>query len=91
MIKKGFSIPDVISRDLSSTVDFVKNNIGSMNYRLVPLSAIELDPDNPRKLRISRDDVMNGLKAEDNIFEIKSKELASLQEMSESIWGKKPC
>ncbi len=85
MIKKGFSIPDVISQDLSSTVDFVKNNIGSMNYRLVPLTAIELDPDNPRKLSISKEDVTNGLKAEDSTFEIKTKELTSLQEMAETI------
>lgn len=86
MIKKGgFSISEGMSKDLTNTMDFVRNNVGTMNYRSVPISAIEFDPHNPRKLSISRDDVISGLNKDADFYDLKLKELTSLQEMAETI------
>ena len=46
-MKKKFALPAGISSEINSTVDLVKNNIGTLNYKIVPISAIEFDPDNP--------------------------------------------
>ncbi len=83
--RKGYSLPDEIGADLSNTINLVKNHAGTLNYRLVPIDAIEFDPDNPRELKITRDDVINGIKTNDPLYEIKSKELESLLQMSETV------
>ena len=85
MSRKKYALPQGISAEISDTVDLVKNNIGSLNYKIVPLSAIEFDPDNPRELAIDREDLAKGLDSEDPHYEKKQFELASLQQIAATI------
>ena len=84
-MKKKYSLPTGISAEISNTIDLVKNNIGSLNYRIIPLDAIEFDPENPRNLAISRSDLPHGPSEDDPLFEQKIKELESLKQTAETI------
>ena len=57
-MRKKYALPNGISAEIGNTVDLVKNNIGTLNYKIIPLNAIEFDPDNPRKLAISRSRIL---------------------------------
>ena len=85
MSKKSFSMPKALVSDIANTFNVVKGNLGSLNYKIVPLDAIEFDPENPRELSITKQDVTNGLNNLDPLFSIKNKELESLQQMAETI------
>jgi ParB family chromosome partitioning protein len=85
MSKKTYTLPQNLSSDLGSTMEVVKNNIGTLNYRIVPLTAIEIDPNNPRELSITLVDIHKGLDSNDKFFSKKTKELESLNQMAESI------
>jgi ParB family chromosome partitioning protein len=85
MSKKTYTLPQNLSSDLGSTMEIVKNNIGTLNYRIVPLTAIEIDPNNPRELSITLVDIHKGIDGDDKFFSKKSKELDSLNQMAESI------
>lgn len=85
MSKKKYSLPQGISSEITSTVDLVRNNIGTLNYKIVPLNAIEFDPGNPRDLAITREDLPHGPHSEDPLYEKKSKEFESLTQIAETI------
>ncbi len=85
MSKKKYTIPQSISTEISKTIELVKNNIGTLNYNIVPLSAIEFDPDNPRELAITHADLNSGPKIEDPLYSKKIKEFESLKNMAETI------
>lgn len=84
-MKKKYSLPLGISAEIGNTIDLVKNNIGTLNYKIIPLDAIEFDPENPRNLAISRTDLPHGPSEDDPLFEQKSKELESLKQTAETI------
>ncbi len=83
--KKRFGVSQALTRGLSETIHVVENNAGTFRNVVLPLSRIELDPDNPRKLAISLADVQNGLQKSDPAFEQKSEELQRLREMANTI------
>lgn len=85
MSKKTYALPKGLSSEIGNTVEVVKNNIGTLNYKVVPLSAIEFDPENPRELSIQKDDLIYGLQPDDIAYEKKIKELESLKQMAETI------
>lgn len=85
MRTKSFSIPKEIGSDLSNTINTVRNNIGSLNYRIVPLDAIEFNPTNPRELAITRNDIIHGLKDEDAYYYNKKSELETLTNLANTI------
>ncbi len=84
-MKKKYSLPVGISTEISSTVDLVKNNIGTLNYKIIPLDAIEFDPNNPRDLVISRTDLPQGPSESDPLYEKKLLEFESLKQTAETI------
>ena len=84
-MKKKYSLPIGISSEISSTVDLVKNNIGTLNYKIIPLDAIEFDPNNPRDLVISRTDLPQGPAIDDPLYEKKLLEFESLKQTAETI------
>src|SRR6185312_9430011 len=84
-MKKRFSLPSSIDSEISGTIDLVRNNIGTLNYKIVPLSAIEFDPNNPRELSITREDLPNGPALDDPFYEKKLEEFESLKQISETI------
>ena len=83
--KKRFGISEALTRGLSETIHVVENNTGRYRNVVMPLSRIELDPDNPRKLLLTLNDVRNGISPNDAEHTKKQQELESLQELAHTI------
>jgi ParB family chromosome partitioning protein len=83
--KKRFGVSQALTRGLSETIHVVENNVGGFRNVIVPLSRIELDPDNPRKLSITFEDVQKGLEKNDPNYSQKSIELERLKELAATI------
>lgn len=83
--KKRFGISDALTRGLSETINVVENNMGIYRNVILPLTRIELDPNNPRKLAIDLSDVREGIRPEDPLFQRKQAELESLKELAHTI------
>lgn len=85
--KKRFGVSSALSRGLSETIHVVENNTGMFRNVVLPLSRIELDPDNPRKLAITLNDVKDGFNKQDPLYVRKAAELESLKELAVTIEG----
>lgn len=83
--KKRFSIAPDLASGIRNTIQSASTNQGQLHYDMMSLDAIEPDPENPRKLSLSRDEILNGLVATDNQYQKKSVERDALYELSESI------
>src|SRR5579872_4420429 len=83
--KKRFGISEALTRGLSETIHVVENNSGMFRNVVLPLSRIELDPDNPRKLAVSLADVHNGIQKNDPAYERKLEEIDKLRELANTI------
>jgi len=83
--KKRFGISDALTRGLSETINVVENNAGIFRNVILPLSRIELDPNNPRKQAISLEDIRLGLKSDDAQYLQKQEELEKLKELAHTI------
>jgi len=83
--KKRFGVSQALTRGLSETIHVVENNTGLYRNVILPLSRIELDPDNPRKLAITLTDIRHGLNKEDSAYERKVQELERLKELASTI------
>lgn len=83
--KKRFGISEALTRGLSETIHVVENNAGVFRNIVLPLSRIELDPENPRKLAINLPDVRLGLQENDPLYTKKSAELDKLKELAHTI------
>lgn len=83
--KKRFGISEALTRGLSETIHVVENNAGVFRNVMLPLSRIELDPENPRKLVIDLPDVKEGLRPDDPHYQQKADELERLKELAHTI------
>lgn len=83
--KKRFGISEALTRGLSETINVVENNAGTYRNIVLPLSRIELDPENPRKLAIDLSDVRVGIRADDPQYQRKFEELERLKELAHTI------
>lgn len=83
--KKRFGISEALTRGLSETIHVVENNLGMYRNVVLPLSRIELDPENPRKLTIDLMDVREGVRPDDPQFQRKHAELEKLKELAHTI------
>lgn len=83
--RKRFGVSSALSRGLSETIQLVENNSGVFRNVVLPLSRVELDPDNPRKLSINLTDVRDGLDKHDALYNQKSAELERLKELAATI------
>jgi ParB family transcriptional regulator, chromosome partitioning protein len=83
--KKRFGVSQALTRGLTETIHVVENNAGVFRNVVLPLSRIELDPENPRKLAISLLDLRQGLDKNDPLFQRKSEELEKLKELAATI------
>lgn len=83
--KKTFEISSSLVQALGETVSAAKNYSGELNIDVVPLSKIELDPDNPRELILTFADLRNGLSKNDNEYARKVKEKEALETIADSI------
>lgn len=83
--RKRFGVSQALTRGLSETIHVVENNAGMFRNVILPLSRIELDPENPRKLAINLVDVRNGLDKSDIQYQRKVDELEKLKELASTI------
>lgn len=83
--KKRFGISEALTRGLSETINVVENNSGMFRNTVLPLSRIDLDPENPRKLAIDLMDVRSGIRPDDPMFQQKQDELERLKELAHTI------
>ncbi len=83
--RKRFGISKSLSDSLSHTVQAVANNAGSLRYEVVPLSRVILDPDNPRDMLLTMEDLPDGPRSGEKDYARKQQEKASLQSLSLSI------
>ena len=83
--KKRFGISEALTRGLSETIHVVEHNQGVFRNVILPLSRIELDPDNPRKLSIDLADVKEGIRPDDGFYQRKQEELEKLKELAHTI------
>lgn len=85
--RKAFGISRDLNEGISQTINAAKNNVGQLRYEVIPLSKIKFDPDNPRKLAISIQEIENEteLTARDPLYERKKRELESLRSLATSI------
>lgn len=83
--KKRFGVSSALTRGITETIHVVENNNGIFRNVILPLSRVEFDPDNPRKLAVSLIDIQQGIKKSDPLFERKSEELEKLNELAHTI------
>ena len=83
--KKRFGISEALTRGLTETINVVENNLGVFRNVILPLSRIELDPDNPRKMAIDLSDIRQGIRPDDPKFQQKQDELERLKELAHTI------
>jgi ParB family chromosome partitioning protein len=83
--KKRFGISSALTRGLSETIHVVENDSGVFRNVVLPLSRIELDPDNPRKLTINLLDIREGIHSNDPSYQRKQEELERLKELAHTI------
>ncbi|MFZ2485644.1 MAG: ParB/RepB/Spo0J family partition protein [Candidatus Rickettsiella isopodorum] len=84
MVKKSFKIRGNLAEALDDTVSSAKNNAGELHIEVIPLRKISLDPDNPRDLALSFEDLYSGITNDDHKSR-KLAEIASLDSMVKSI------
>jgi ParB family chromosome partitioning protein len=58
--KKRFGIPESLAAAFKETIHAAENNAGAVRFEVVSLTRIEVDPDNPRELSITPEDVRAG-------------------------------
>lgn len=85
MAKKSFKIRGNLAEALDDTVSSAKNNAGELHIEIIPLRKISLDPDNPRDLALTFDDIYKGLSKNDDVLERKTAEKNKLSSLTKSI------
>lgn len=83
--KKVFSIGTALAQGMEETIESAQNHYGELRVDVVPINKIETDPDNPRDLALTFDDVKQGIAAHDKEHFRKTEELESLQSIAHSI------
>lgn len=84
-MKKKFNISGSLSQGIKQTIDIVENNHSKLRNAIIPLSRIEPDPQNPRSLSITVDDIKKGLTKSDPLYAQKELELQKLVEIASTI------
>lgn len=85
MKKKIFGVSTSLSKGIRDTLTAVENNINNFRFNIIHLDQIELDPENPRDLLLTKQDVVDGLKTGDVHYNKKNSEYSSLQTLAETI------
>jgi ParB family chromosome partitioning protein len=83
--RKRFGISSHLKQGLSDTFSMVENHDGLYTNAVIPIDRITLDPNNPRKLTVTKADILHSINPEDSHFEVKQREYEKLSELAESI------
>ena len=83
--KKVFQISNALTEGLEETVSAAHNYSGELRVEVLALRRVELDPENPRDLVLTFDDVIHGVDKADSQYVRKTDEKASLLTLAHSI------
>jgi ParB family transcriptional regulator, chromosome partitioning protein len=83
--KKVFAIGRALSQGLEETIGSAQHYAGELRIDVIPIKRIELDPANPRDLRLTMMDIQQGIQASDEAYQRKISERDALQSMAHSI------
>lgn len=86
--KRKFGIPNSLSKGLSNTINMAENHKVDFKNAVVPISYIEPDPNNPRRMNVTLKELRGELKKSDKDYDVKLHEKEALQELSWSIQQK---
>jgi ParB family chromosome partitioning protein len=86
--RRIFGISKSLSRGLSETISIVENNTGIFRNTVIPVSRVEADPDNPRRLLITPGELLKGPNKDDPMYNEKRIEHDKLKELSSTIISK---
>ncbi len=85
MAKKRFGIDEATNQALSQTMQLAKDHDSNFINTEILISKIELNPENPRKHKIKKAELLDGPSNNDPDYELKNKEFEGLSELSASI------
>lgn len=83
--KKRFGLSPDLASGIRNTIQSASTNSGQLHYDMIALDVIEPDPHNPRKLTITRKDLVDGISSADPKAKLKQTELEALLTLAESI------
>lgn len=83
--KKVFQISNALVEGLEETVSAAHNYTGELRVEAIPLKKMELDPENPRDLVLTFEDLYNGIDKGDKNYLRKVEEKSSLLSLANSI------
>ncbi len=83
--RKSFAINQSLADGLSQTIHSANSYASEMRYEAVPLSKIEVDPENPRDLALGFSDLPQGPEKTDPLYGQKKEEMKSLASLAHSI------
>jgi ParB family chromosome partitioning protein len=86
--RKIFNISESLCGGLSETISIVENDTGIFRNTVIPMSRIEADPENPRKLAILPEELLKGPSRADPLYSKKQDEYIKLQELANTIKSK---
>ncbi len=82
---KSFGINKKLSTALTETLISADEFRGRLRLEGIRISKINLDPNNPRELALTKDDITLGIKKDDPQYELKHREMESLSSLAHSI------
>jgi ParB family transcriptional regulator, chromosome partitioning protein len=85
MAKKTFKLSSSVQKALGDTVKMANSEVSNLHSTEILVEKIKLDPENPRRHKISVDEITNGPSNKDLDYKIKLKEFEGLRELSASI------
>lgn len=85
MARKKFNISGAIGRGLTEAISIAENGAGIFRNTVVPLSRIELDPENPRNIRLTLHDLPYGPQKNDPLYLQKQAEFEKLTALAKTI------
>lgn len=85
MAKKSFAISAALKQGLEESFDAAMNYSGNLHVENIPLSRIELDPNNPRTMFITIEDLNGNIQDNDPLYAEKVNDKAQLESLSNSI------
>lgn len=77
----SFATKEAISR----TLEIANNYAGEISIEVLPLSKVELDPENNRDLILTLEDAVNGINKSDPQYEQKKQDWKSLESLAKTI------
>lgn len=70
---------------ITRTLEIANNYAGELSIEVLPLSKVELDPENNRELALTLEDAINGIDKSDPEYERKKQDWKSLESLAKTI------